>query len=160
MQYQYTQIYLTPMVNWESKADRGGRSPPKGPSQRTQKHSKPTPPMEKIPPQEKAHSPAPAPRGSPIAQKLPKHALHPGSTLIVTHKTVEVGLPPNYMSTHVTPCFLLPPPRQPISISRPYYGTAVSQRRQHVPRARSPTYRASRLVVTPSGRCDPKLARL
>ena len=61
------------MVNWESNTARGGRPPTKGRVERRQRGKK-------CPSQGEAHPSGPpldplAPRGSPIAKRLAKHAL-------------------------------------------------------------------------------------
>ena len=131
------------MVNWESRADRGGRPPNKGRGQRGQRDTKPAPPRVKTPP------PAPpAPRGSPIAKRLARSAPHPWTALTVPQRTIQVSPPPCGLPTMLASGRL--PCTSHLSV-RPPRGKAVSHRRPFLPRAGSPAYWAHRLVVPPSG---------
>jgi hypothetical protein len=138
------------MVNWESQADRGPCSSIRSRARGGGRQSKPRVDRDKTP------QPAPevnsaAPRGSPIANKLGRHATHVWTSIPIPHQAVQVRTPsPLPTATfHNMPASshearsLLP--------TRPPYGATVSHRRRLAPRAGSPTYWASRLAVPPSG---------
>ncbi len=64
-----------PMVNWEPTADRGPRSPIRPRARGGGRQTKPRAGREKTPQPTPEAKPA-APRGSPIANKLGRHASH------------------------------------------------------------------------------------
>jgi len=135
------------MVNWESRADRGGRPPNKGRGHKGKMDTKPDPPRGKTPPRETPTVP-PAPRGFPIAKRLARSAPHPWTALTVPQRTIQVSPPQIGLPTMLAPA--------PLSCTsyfsfRPPQGKAVSHRRLPLPRAGSPSYWAPRLDVPPSG---------
>lgn len=152
------------MVNWESKADRGPRSPIRSRARGGDRQSKPRSDREKTP--QPAPEPKPAaPRGSPIANKLGRHAPQAWTSIPVPQQTVHVRTSPPLSAASLgnmhapvhAPCPLLP--RTPL-------GATVPHRRRLASRAGSPTHWAPRLAVPPSGhqtphgttafdRCDP-----
>jgi hypothetical protein len=137
------------MVSWASKADRGGRSPIRARARGGGRQSKLRADMEKTPQPTQDPKPA-APRGSPIANKLVRHAAQAWTSIPIPYRAVHVrtSSPPHLVSPDN-----LPAPMQAArdtSLAILHYGTTVSHRRWLVPRAGSPSYWFPRLTVHPS----------
>ncbi len=144
--------FLNTMVIKESKADRGGHPLSRGRGQRVSRSTKPAPPKETTPSQDKPSAAVQTPRGSPISNKLAKRALQPWSTLIAPQMNVQIGpsthpLPvPRIFDVHTLPL------EQPYFLLRSHFGTIASQKRLIVQRAGSPTCLSPRRAPFPSGR--------
>ena len=90
-----------------------------------------------------------APRGSPIANKLGRHASHAWTSIPIPHQAIQVRTPSPPSVEKAPPPASFPAP--PASFqTRPPYGSSVSHRRRLEPRAGSPAYWAPRLAVHPS----------
>ena len=140
------------MVYWESKADRGGRTPIRGEGQRGQRQSNPAPPRETTPPPNPHATQPPAPKGSPIAKKSARHAAQAWNTATVPELAVQVGTPLSLLPEHtlqqLTPCF----DASLSTTSRPHSGIATPHRGPIVPRAGSSASWGPRLATFQSGR--------
>ncbi len=139
------------LVKWESKSNRGGHPPNKGHGQRGQGDTKTASPREKTSPHDPPPAPT-APRGSPIAERLAKHALQPWTALTVPQRTVQISpSPPCLLALHGHTAHAMQRGMLPPSF-RPHQGKVVSHRRLSLPRAGSTSYWAPRLAAPLSGR--------
>ena len=143
------------MVNWETQADRGPRSPIRQRARGGGRQSKPRPDRKKTPQPPPEPKPA-APRGSPIANKLGRHSAQTWTSIPVPQQTLQVRSllsPPT--SALATSCPALALATCKLPPTRPHYGATVSHRRRLAPRAGSPANWAPRLAVPPSGHQTP-----
>ena len=101
-----------PMVKWDSKADRGDRSPTRSRSPGGGRHSKTPSTREKNPSLPQAHKLA-TPRGSPIIKKLARHATPTWTTLPVSNQAIQVRPLQPAMTSHLSPCKRTNPPTIP-----------------------------------------------
>jgi hypothetical protein len=124
------------MVKWESRADRGGRTPHKGRGQRGHRQSNPAHPIETTPPPNPPAAQKPVPKGSPISKKLARHSAHAWNTLIVPELAVQVGPYPSLMHAHTSHPLQLQTAFD-VTPSRPHFGTAAAHMGLIVPRAGS-----------------------
>ena len=137
------------MVNWESKADRGGRSPIRARARGGRRHSKPHADREKTPQPTQDPKPA-ASRGSPIANKLGRHAAQAWINIPIPHHAVHMRTPSPPHLVSLDNLLASMQAARGTSTTIPYFNTNVSHRRRLVPRAGSLAYWIPRLELHPS----------
>jgi hypothetical protein len=122
-----------PIVNWESKADRGGRSSSRGGGRRRGRKFNTVSTTDKTPPPQQALAPA-APRGSPIARKLARHATQEWATFLVPQHAIQVRAPVAQISHFPVPplppqLFAVPSLPDPTTAHQPLKGGCLCHER-------------------------------